>query len=147
MRECILPGVRSAALLLIVPWIVAPASGCSDDALYTYCTDESQCGSRTYDDGDDEIEVYLTCIEATVEVQPGRTTRGQFCTIDCFSDAECDSRIGLGDGRCVQLEGDDIAFCYQRCSDEIPCYPSSQCETIRVDGQDVRVCLPNRLPD
>jgi len=121
--------------------------GCTSDALYTYCTQDDQCGSRTYDDGDTEIEVFLTCVEVTAEVEPDRTTVGNFCTIDCLSSAECDSRIGLRDGRCVQLVGDDLGFCYQTCDGGRPCYPSSRCETLTVDGELTEVCVPIRTPE
>ncbi len=123
-------------------------AGCNNDALYSYCTEDDQCGSRTYDDGDTEVEVFLTCIEVTIPNvgTPPRSTRGNFCTIDCFSNAECDSRIGLNDGRCITLAGDDIGFCYQRCDDQ-PCYPSSSCETLMLSGTPRQVCVPIRTPD
>lgn len=129
--------------------VLACLAGCTSDALYAYCTEDSQCGSRTYDDGDDEIEVYLTCIEVTIpEVgAPPRTTRGNFCTIDCLSNSECDSRVGLPDGRCITLAGDDVGFCYQRCDADTPCYPSSSCETLIVSGTPRDVCVPVRTPD
>ena len=126
---------------------LALTAGCETDALYTYCTTDAQCGSRSYQDGEDEIEVFLACVEATIEVSPERTTVGNFCTLDCFSDADCDSRIGLGDGYCVTLEGDEASFCYQRCGAERPCYPSSRCETLRVDGELLDACVPTRLPE
>lgn len=119
---------------------------CTTDALYTVCDHPSECGERTVRDGDVEYDVPLECIEATVMVAPDRTTVGSFCTLLCARDADCDSRIGLPDGRCIRLAGDDEAFCYQRCDDGAACYPSSACETIVVDGADVRVCLPTVTP-
>ena len=122
-------------------------SGCTSDALYTYCTDGVQCGERTYNNGDDdEYEVLLECIEVSVEVEPGRTTRGNHCTISCFGSGDCDSRVGLADGRCITLTGETESFCYQRCDDGVQCYPSSTCETLNLSGGDVRVCLPTRTP-
>lgn len=121
------------------------AAACTPDALYTHCTADAQCGSRTYETGDDrEIEVFLVCIEATVAVRPGEPTVGRFCTLDCAGDAECDSFIGLADGACIRWEGDAIAYCYQRCADQTDCYPSSRCEEVMRDGRPVRVCLPSR---
>lgn len=125
------------ALLLLV--------GCEGDALYTFCTDSSQCGSRTYGDDDDEYTVPLECIEVEIEVEPDRFTRGNHCTISCRGFADCESEVGLGNGRCIRLAGDDEYFCYQRCESR-PCYPSSSCETLTVSGEDVRVCVPTRLP-
>jgi hypothetical protein len=120
-------------------------TGCTPDALYTYCTADAQCGSRTYDLGDDrEIEVFLVCIEATVEVAPGDTTVGNLCTLDCRDDAECDSFIGLADGACVRWSGDALAYCYQRCVDQSDCYPSSRCADVQRDGRPLRVCVPTR---
>lgn len=120
--------------------------GCEGDALYTYCTDSSQCGSRTYGEDDDEYTVPLECIEVEIEVEPDRFTRGNYCTISCRGPATCTSDVGLPRGRCIQLLGDDEAFCYQRCDMGDPCYPSSSCETLRVDGEEVQVCVPSRLP-
>lgn len=118
-------------------------AGCNNDALYTYCTEDDHCGSRTYDDGETEVEVFLTCIEVTVD---DLGTRGNYCTIDCFADWECDSRIGLDDGECIRLEGDDIGFCYQNCDADAPCYPSSRCDTVFDEGVPRQVCVPTRVP-
>lgn len=120
------------------------AGGCTTtDGLYTFCTNDTQCGSRTYQNGEDETTVYLVCLEVSVEVSPERTTLGNFCTRDCFSNGDCDSRVGLGDGLCIQWEGDDRGYCYQPC-DVIECYPSSTCESVLVDGVTRAVCLPDR---
>ena len=124
--------------------LLALASGCTSDALYSYCNAADQCGSRSYRDSDDvEIVVYLDCVETEVDVSAGLTTRGNSCTLDCASDAECDSRVGLGDGLCVSWDGSDDFLCYQRC-DAASCYPSSSCEEVQIDGEAFRVCLPNR---
>ena len=92
------------------------------------------------------FEPFEVEVEVTVDVEANRTTQGNFCTISCRSSNDCDSRVGLGDGRCITLAGDDEAFCYQRCDAGEPCYPSSACETIVVSGEPVRVCLPTRSP-
>lgn len=139
-------GVRIALTTLCA---LACSTGCTDDALYTYCFRDEQCGSRFYDDGDEEIELFLTCIEVTIDdpTAPDPVmSRGNFCTIDCFTDSECDSRIGLPDGACIRLDGDDLSFCYQRCDADTPCYPSSRCETLMDSGAPVQVCVPDRLP-
>lgn len=121
-------------------------AGCASDALYTVCDDPAQCGSRTIREDGEEYEVDLECVQVTVMVAPDRTTDGAFCTLGCTSDADCRSRIGLPRGRCIQLEGDTEAFCYQPCDGGAACYPSSACETIVVDGADARVCLPTQAP-
>lgn len=123
--------------------LVTLAAGCEDDALYTHCQRAAHCGSRTYDEGDDEVTVYLDCVDVAVEVEPTRTTSGSFCTLPCFSDRDCDSRVGLGWGACIQWPGDAEAFCYQRC-EALECYPSSTCERVLLDGDPVDVCLPGR---
>jgi hypothetical protein len=133
----------------VLPWLLAllaaPCAGCTSDALYTYCTADEQCGSRTYEDGDEEIEVFLSCVEVEVDVRVDRPTHGSFCTLDCFDDRDCDSFIGLPDGVCIQWAGDDAAFCYQRCASDRDCYPSSTCEGVLLDGAPIDVCLPDRL--
>jgi hypothetical protein len=134
--------VNRAALSLLTALSVA---GCTSDALYSYCTTDEQCGSRTYDEGDDEVTVYLECIEVQVDVRADRQTHGAFCTLACFADSDCDSRIGLGRGVCIQWAGDDAAFCYERCASDDGCFPSSTCETVLLDGEPIDVCLPDRL--
>ena len=119
--------------------------GCTTtDGLYTFCTTDAQCGSRTYQMGEDEVTVQLVCLEVSVEVSLERTTLGSFCTRTCFSNADCDSRIGLGDGVCIQWEGDDRGHCYQPCTSADECYPSSACESVLLDGVATPVCLPER---
>lgn len=129
-----------------VLFTVALLAGCSNDALYTYCTERAQCGSRHYEMGDREYDIHLECIEVTAEVEPGRTTVGNFCTLPCTTREDCVSRVGLGGGHCITLEGDTRSYCYQRC-DVLTCYPSSSCETLTVSGTEVQVCVPTRLPE
>jgi len=124
---------------------LALLGGCASDSLYTYCTDGAQCGSHYYDRGAETFEVPLECVEATVALASGETTRGNLCTLPCESDLDCDSAIGLPNGLCIRFAGDDAFYCYQRC-DADPCYPSSRCETVTVDDGDARVCLPVTTP-
>lgn len=121
------------------------ASACAPDALYTYCDADAQCGSRTYElDEDRQLVVSLVCLEASVEVAPGDTTVGNFCTLDCARDSDCESLIGLRDGACIRWAGDALAYCYQRCNEAQDCYPSSRCEAVSRDGRALQVCLPSR---
>lgn len=129
------------ALLLSVGPVL---SGCTTDALYSYCTAPEQCGSRTYDDGDVEVTVDLDCVDVEVELGPSERTRGAMCTLECFDSRDCDSRVGLPDGECIAWDGEDIFYCYQRCDVDEDCYPSSTCAEVTLDGSPSRVCLPNR---
>lgn len=129
----------------LLAWILF-LGGCTTDPLYTVCADRDDCGTRTERGRSGDYDISLYCIEATVMVSPDRTTDGAFCTLRCTSDADCDSRIGLPNGRCVELAGDTESYCYQRCDDGNACYPSSACETIFIGGDTLRVCLPTQLP-
>ncbi|MBX3272441.1 MAG: hypothetical protein KF729_19435 [Sandaracinaceae bacterium] len=130
--------------LAAIPLSLALALGaCSSDALYTICTETAQCGARTYEMGERDVQVFLVCREVVVEVEPGRTTSGRHCTLPCVNDAECLSEAGLGQGRCLALDDGGAGHCYQSCEREA-CYPSSTCETVRADGVEARVCLPSR---
>ncbi|MBX3268931.1 MAG: hypothetical protein KF729_01645 [Sandaracinaceae bacterium] len=125
------------------------STGCSFDPLYTYCDDEVQCGTRSYSttDADGErgwIEVPLACIEATVNVSAEQTTIGNFCTVECSSDRRCTSGVGLPRGVCIEWEGDRGGFCYQLCTTDEDCYPSSRCHRVYRDGVPLAVCLPTR---
>lgn len=117
---------------------------CNTDALYSYCDAPSQCGQRVYGEDENEVTVYLDCVEVQVDVREDVSTEGQFCTLPCDRRRDCDSQVGLADGECIQWEGDEEAFCYQRCGDDTPCYPSSVCEVVSIDGVETSVCLPTR---
>jgi hypothetical protein len=145
--------MRRAAL----PLVLALAAGCTTDTLYTFCANDLQCGVRSVDVGEDEtVEIPVFCIElaaqrdaAGAELTPG----GSFCTLECLADLDCESLVGLADGRCLNLDpADDPAafYCYQRCATQADCYPSSRCATVRVPegggpAGPVSVCLPARL--
>lgn len=141
----IAPNVPSTRTDFVACALALLATACATDPLYTYCDDPVQCGSRTYGTESDEYTVDLACVEVQLDVEPGRTTRGSFCTLDCRSDADCDSRVGLGDGLCIQWEADAGSYCYQRCSFAADCYPSSTCETVSLDGSAFQVCIPGRV--
>lgn len=118
--------------------------GCQPDALYSYCTESDQCGSRRYHDDEVEITVSLACVEVSVSLG-NENTLGRFCTLPCESDYDCGSRIGMPRGRCIQWEGDDASLCYAPCGSDDDCYPSSSCEEVQVEGLFERVCLPRRI--
>ena len=133
----------------LVCW--AGLTACSSDALYTYCDERSQCGSRSHYEGEDRIVVPNECIEASVELGGGHATRGNFCTLACVSDGDrvsdedCASRDAVPEGACLRLAGDDDAFCYQHCEADSDCYPSSRCEGLREAGRTLAVCVPTRV--
>jgi len=115
-------------------------SACSTDALYSYCSSSTQCGTREYRCGRDcTYEVPLTCIEVQTD-----STHGQMCNLPCVSDATCTA--GGVTGKCLQFTGDSQSWCYQLCETDDDCFPSSACREVALDGFAGRVCLPTRLP-
>ena len=127
--------------------LVTPLTACSSDALYAFCDDEIQCGTRSqHRPNNRQRTVDLFCIEASVDLGSAGVTRGSFCTSLCEEDADCRTERGRSDGACIQWEGDDEAFCYQRCDTGHPCYfPSSTCQSVLREGVPLEVCLPSRV--
>jgi len=126
--------------------LVLFAVGCTADPLYAYCATGHDCRGRTADGSDagGAPAARLECVEVTVDVRADLQTRGAFCTLPCTRDADCRSHAGLADGACVRWAGDERHYCYQRCSAAAPCYPSSSCEAVVLDGVPMDLCLPER---
>ncbi|MBX3249337.1 MAG: hypothetical protein KF901_19325 [Myxococcales bacterium] len=99
--------------------------------LYAFCESDWLCPCGE--------EVCHRCIAVRVDVEP--PTHGQFCSRHCFSDEGCPQ------GVCVRWDGDADGYCYQTCDSAADCFPSSQCADIFVERRELRVCLPNRLPE